>query len=90
MIESIQLCYQKTDCDCLKKRIATSLSFVRAAKEENLRDIRGHQALAYASNFLSKKYEENRRTVPSPSQLDSYVAEFSRGSYYAGVNAVTY
>jgi hypothetical protein len=94
MIESIQLGNQKTDCRCLKKVdvlvevIASSLSSVRAAKEENLRDIHDHQALVHASAFLRKKYEENLQSVPSRSQLDSYVAEFKRGSYSAAVNAV--
>lgn len=85
---------QETGCRCLRKidvlveLITSSLSSIGAAREENLKDIRDHQALVYASTFLSKKYEGSRQMVPSRPQLESYVAEF-RGSYYAALNVVT-
>jgi hypothetical protein len=83
MIEIGPLGDQKAGCrklDSLVEFDASSLSSIEAAKEENLKDIRDHQALIYASTFLSKKYEGSRRTVPSLPQLESYVAEFNRGS----------
>ena len=86
---------QETGCRCLRKidvlveLITSSLSSIGAAREENLKDIRDHQALVYASTFLNKKYEGSRQMVPSRPQLESYVAEFNRGSYYAALNIVT-
>ena len=94
MIERKQLGTQKADCRCprnlgvLLEVIASSLSSIKAAKEEILKDIHDHQALVYASAFLSKKYEENQQMMPSRSQLESYVAEFHHGSYYAALNVV--
>ena len=80
---------QKTGCHCLRKLdilvelINSSLSSIGAAKEKNLKDIHDHQALEYASTFLIKKYEESRQTIPSRLQLESFLAEFNRGSYCA-------
>ena len=85
MIEHTRLDNQTDYCcmnlkglDTLVESIALSLSSIRAA---NLKDIRGHQALVHASAFLGKKYEEYQQVVPSRTQLDSYVAEFNRGSF---------
>jgi len=69
--------------------IASSLSSIEAAKEENLKDIRDHQALLYVSAFLRKKYEASRQTLLNRAQLEMHVAELNHGSYYVAPIAVT-
>lgn len=75
--------------EALVALIASSLSSIEAAKEENLKDIRDHQALLYASAFLRKKYEASQQTLPNRAQLEMHVAELNHGSYYVALIAVT-
>lgn len=94
MVENEQFGNQRTDClrqrrlHTLDELLTSLISSIETAKKENLREISGYRAAAYASAFLGKKYMASGQAVPSRSQLESYVTEFHHGLYFVMLHEI--